>query len=178
MAGSSDGFFRRKDAPRVTVDAWVRDSKGRLLLVRRGRPPFEGRWALPGGFLEWNEETETCCARETEEETGVAVEVGRLLGVYSDPRRDPRGHTVTVLYEATPSSGRAKGGDDAAEARWFTGSELETLEFAFDHGEIVREQWARRARGPRTRKPGRRSPRRKSRPAGPSRRARRGGAPG
>ena len=135
--------------PRLTVDAWVRDRRGRLLLVRRGGPPFEGKWALPGGFCEVGETTEKCCAREVAEETGVRVRVGRLLGVYSDPRRDPRGHTVTVLYAARPLRGAARGGDDASEARWFTRREAEELDFAFDHGKIVAEQLGRRRPGSR-----------------------------
>ena len=158
-----DIFYKRKKVPRITVDAWIRDEKGRLLLVRRGRPPFKGRWGLPGGFLDWNERTEECCAREALEETGLKVRVGDLLGVYSDPGRDPRGHNVTVLYEATRVSGKPQGGDDAAEARWFTERQLEGVAFAFDHGRIVTEQLARRRRpGPRE--------------SGPSPRARRGGA--
>lgn len=126
------------------MDAWVRDRRGRLLLVRRGGSPFEGSWALPGGFCEVGETTEECGAREVAEETGVKVRIGRLLGVYSDPKRDPRGHTVSVLYEARPIRGVARGGDDAAEARWFTRREVEKLDLAFDHGKIVREQLGRR----------------------------------
>jgi len=148
--------------PRLTVDAFILDRRGRLLLIRRGRPPFEGSWGLPGGFCEWKEKTETCCAREAREETGLRVRVGELLGVYSDPNRDPRGHNVTVLYAAKPLSGRAKGGDDAADARWFEPSEVTSLEFAFDHGKIVSEQLARVRR----------------RAARPSRRARRGASRG
>ncbi|MFY9549955.1 MAG: NUDIX hydrolase [Thermoanaerobaculia bacterium] len=129
--------------PRLTVDSWVRDRRRRVLLVQRGRPPFQGRWGLPGGFCEYKETTEACCARETLEETGLRVKVGELLGVYSRPDRDPRGHNVTVLYAARPVSGRAKGGDDAADARWFTPVELKALRFAFDHREIVFEQLAR-----------------------------------
>ncbi|HSS45191.1 MAG TPA: NUDIX hydrolase [Thermoanaerobaculia bacterium] len=155
--------YRNKRLPRLTVDAWIRDRKGRLLLVRRGRPPFRGRWCLPGGFCEWKETTEACCARETKEETGLDVAVGSLLGVYSRPDRDPRGHNVTVLYAAKPVRGRVKGGDDAAEARWFTPRELCNLPFAFDHGRIVSEQLARPARQPRVR---------------PSRRGRRAASPG
>lgn len=135
--------------PRLTVDGWVRDSRGRLLLVRRGGPPFRGKWALPGGFCDVGETTEEACAREVEEETGVEVRIGRLLGVYSDPKRDPRGHTVSVLYEARPVRGAARGGDDAAEARWFTPREANSLALAFDHGKIVREQLGRRSRGKR-----------------------------
>jgi 8-oxo-dGTP diphosphatase len=152
--------FKNKKLPRLTVDSFVKDRRGRVLLVRRGRPPFRGMWALPGGFCEWRETTEACCARETLEETGVTVTVERLLGVYSDPDRDPRGHTVTVLYAARPVRGEAKGSDDAAEARWFTRKEIRRLDFAFDHGEIIREQLGRR------------------RAARPSRRARRGASRG
>ena len=152
--------FKDKKLPRVTVDAFVKDGRGRVLLVRRGRPPFRGSWALPGGFCEWGETTEECCAREMLEETGVTVRVEKLLGVYSDPKRDPRGHTVTVLYAARPVRGEAKGSDDAAEARWFTRKEIRGLAFAFDHGEIIRGQLARR------------------RAARPSRRARRGASRG
>jgi len=149
-------FFRNKKLPRLTVDAFVRDRRGRLLLVRRGRPPFLGSWALPGGFCEYGETTEDCCARETKEETGITVRVGRLLGVYSDPRRDPRWHTVTVLYAARPVRGAPKGSDDAAEARWFSRNGLGRLDYAFDHGEVIRGQLGRRRR------------------EGPSRRARHG----
>jgi 8-oxo-dGTP diphosphatase len=136
--------YKNKKLPRLTVDAWIRDGRGRLCLVQRGRPPFKGRWGLPGGFCEWKETTEHCCAREAKEETGLKVKVGRLLGVYSDPDRDPRGHNVTVLYEARPVGGKLEGGDDAADARWFTMKELRGLSFAFDHGKIIREQLARR----------------------------------
>lgn len=153
--------FRNKKLPRLTVDAFVVDRRGRLLLVRRGRPPFLGAWALPGGFCEYGETTEECCARETKEETGVTVRVGRLLGVYSNPKRDPRWHTVTVLYAARPLRGRAKGSDDAAEARWFEKRDLPRLDYAFDHGEIIRAQTGRRRRA-----------------AAPARRARRGASRG
>lgn len=136
--------YKNKKLPRLTVDTLVRDRKGRVLLVRRGRPPFKGRWGLPGGFCEWKETTEHCGARETLEETGVRVKISRLLGVYSNPDRDPRGHNVTVLYQARPIGGQAKGGDDAAEARWFARKELQGLSFAFDHAKVIREQLARR----------------------------------
>lgn len=161
MAGKGE-----KRGPRLTVDAWIEDPRGRILLVRRGRPPFVGRWAFPGGFCEWGETTEQSCSREAHEETGIEVRIGEVLGVYSDPDRDPRGHTVSVLYDAKPIGGTARGGDDAAEARWFTRAELAKLDLAFDHGEIVREQLARRGRptGRRARWPGARSPR--ARPGG------------
>jgi 8-oxo-dGTP diphosphatase len=138
----SDPYTKQR-MPRLTVDAWIRDRQGRVLLVQRGRPPFEGRWGLPGGFCEWKETTEKCCEREAKEETGLTVRVGELRGVYSRPDRDPRGHNVTVLYAARRVRGRARGGDDAADARWFTPRELRRLRYAFDHRQIVMEQLAR-----------------------------------
>ena len=135
--------YTKKKMPRLTVDAWIRDRRGRVLLVKRGRPPFEGRWGLPGGFCEWKETTQKCCAREALEETGLTIRVGELRGVYSKPNRDPRGHNVTVLYAARRLKGRAQGGDDAAEARWFAPNELRKTPFAFDHREIVMEQLER-----------------------------------
>jgi 8-oxo-dGTP diphosphatase len=164
---------RRKPSqgPKLTVDAWARDRRGRILLVRRGRPPFRGKWALPGGFCETGETTEEACAREVREETGVAVRVGGVRGVYSDPKRDPRGHTVSVLYDAVAVGGKATGGDDAADARWYSRRELAGLDLAFDHGRIVREQLARRPPSPLS---GRPAPPKARRP----RRGRRGAARG
>jgi 8-oxo-dGTP diphosphatase len=157
--------------PKLTVDAWTRDRHGRVLLVRRGRPPFQGKWALPGGFCERGETTEEACAREVREETGVAVRVGGVRGVYSDPKRDPRGHTVSVLYDAVAVGGSARGGDDAADARWYSRRELAGLDLAFDHGRIVREQLARRPPSPVSARP---APPKARRP----RRGRRGAARG
>ena len=149
--------YTKKRMPRVTVDSWIRDRQGRVLLVQRARPPFEGRWGLPGGFCEWKETAEECCARETLEETGLTVKVGAVLGVYSKPDRDPRGHNVTVLYAARSIKGRARGGDYAAAAEWFDPRELRKVAFAFDHREIVMEQLAKDSDRARDRPPTRRS---------------------
>jgi 8-oxo-dGTP diphosphatase len=157
--------------PKLTVDAWTRDRHGRVLLVRRGRPPFQGKWALPGGFCERGETTEEACAREVREETGVAVRVGGVRGVYSDPKRDPRGHTVSVLYDAVAVGGSARGGDDAADARWYSRRDLAGLDLAFDHSRIVHEQLARRPPSPVSARP---APPKARRP----RRGRRGAARG
>jgi 8-oxo-dGTP diphosphatase len=164
---------RRKSSngPKLTVDAWARDRRGRILLVRRGRPPFQGKWALPGGFCERGETTEEACAREVREETGVAVRVGGVRGVYSDPKRDPRVHTVSILYDAVAVGGRVQGGDDAADARWYSRRDLAALDLAFDHGRIVSEQLARRPPSPVS---ARRAPPKERRP----RRGRRGAARG
>lgn len=120
--------------PRLTVDAAVvRD--GRVLLVRRGKPPFEGSWALPGGFVENGETLEEAVLRELEEETGIAGTVVGIAGAYSRPDRDPRGHTISVVYAIEPGEGEPRGGDDAAEAAWHDLGSPPPL--AFDHDEIL-----------------------------------------
>jgi len=118
------------------VDAvWIH--AGRVLLVRRGRPPFRGRWALPGGFVEGHESVEAAVARELLEETGLRARPRRLVGVYSGPGRDPRGPTVSLAYEMQGRAGPPTGGDDAAEARWVPVRPRPRL--AFDHDRIVED---------------------------------------
>lgn len=121
--------------PRLTADAVIVDPERGVVLIRRGNPPFEGRWALPGGFVEVGETCEAACAREAREETGLEVEPVELLGVYSAPGRDPRGHTVSAVYLCRATGGAVAGGDDAAEARWF--ADLAAIELAFDHAAIL-----------------------------------------
>jgi 8-oxo-dGTP diphosphatase len=125
---------RYPPGPKLTVDAfWV--DRGRLLLVRRGRPPFRGRWALPGGFVDAGETTEAAVVRELLEETGLRARPRGLVGVYSDPRRDPRGPTVSATYRMVGRGREPQAGDDAGEARWFSVARLPPL--AFDHDRIV-----------------------------------------
>ena len=126
--------------PRLTVDAVVVKG-GRVLLIRRGSPPFEGAWALPGGFVDKGETLEQAVLRELREETGLRGRVLGLVGAYSRPGRDPRGHTVSVVYAVEPVSGRARGGDDAAEAAWHQLAQLPPL--AFDHSEVMADYAAR-----------------------------------
>lgn len=128
--------------PMLTADCMVTNSRGEVLLVRRGNDPFKGCWALPGGFMEMDETIEHCAVRELEEETHLKVSEKdlRLIGVYSAPGRDPRGRTVTAAYAVSgkwiEESGKiAVAGDDAAEVRWWPLNALPPL--AFDHAEIV-----------------------------------------
>jgi len=120
--------------PRVAVDA-VLVHGGGLVLVRRGKEPFRGRYALPGGFLEFGERLEDAVEREVLEETGLEAEVERLLGVYGDPGRDPRGHTISVAYVLRSLGGRPKAGTDAAATKLVPLSRVPRL--AFDHDRIV-----------------------------------------
>ncbi|MFI5165584.1 MAG: NUDIX domain-containing protein [Thermoanaerobaculales bacterium] len=121
--------------PVLTVDAVICDPNLGVLLIRRRNPPFEDCWALPGGFVEVGETCEAACRREAREETGLTVEVGALLGVYSDPKRDPRGHTVSAVFLCRSLAGTLAGADDAAEARWF--ADLAGVELAFDHSRVL-----------------------------------------
>ncbi len=132
----------RPDTPLLTVDVVVESAATdgpAVVLVRRARPPLG--WALPGGFVDVGETVETAARREVLEETGLVVTGLELLGVYSDPARDPRGHTASVVFIAG-ARGTPCGGDDAAEAAWFPLQALPPL--VFDHAEILRDYRLRR----------------------------------
>ncbi len=123
-------------SPALTVDAIIIIEE-KIVLVRRKNPPFEGSHALPGGFVDHGETVEAAAIREVEEETGLRTSIIRLLGVYSDPGRDPRGHTVTVVFEMDVVGGELKAGDDASDAHLFSPDELPEL--AFDHAKIIKD---------------------------------------
>jgi 8-oxo-dGTP diphosphatase len=123
--------------PALTVDALIVDAGRGVVLIRRRHEPFADSWALPGGFVEAGESCEEACRREAREETGLDVAVIALLGVFSKPGRDPRGPTASVVYLCRPTGGTLAGGDDAADARWF--SDLEGVRLAFDHERILGE---------------------------------------
>jgi 8-oxo-dGTP diphosphatase len=122
--------------PALTTDCVVFDPAARVLLIRRGHDPFRGRHALPGGFIEVGETAEAACRREVWEETGIEVHDLRLVGVYSSPTRDPRGHTVSIVYVTQlQEASSPKSGSDAATAAWF--EDWRRLDLAFDHAEIL-----------------------------------------
>ena len=122
------------ETPLIMVDVVVPSEEGRVLLIRRGTDPYEGYWALPGGFVEVGETVEAAATREAEEETGLKVEIERLVGVYSDPDRDPRGHNVSCAFLARAQEGEPSAATDAAEASFLDPSEVE---LAFDHEKII-----------------------------------------
>ena len=126
---------------RVTVDIvifTIRDDALQVLLVRRGIPPFEGAWAIPGGFVLPNESLDDAARRELREETGVEDVFLEQLYTFGDPARDPRGRVITVAYYALMSPDRAPplAGSDAAEARWWP-ADRAPRPLAFDHEEIL-----------------------------------------
>ena len=122
--------------PALTTDCVVFNGKGELLLIKRASDPFKGSYALPGGFVEMGEEVEAACRRELKEETGVVAGKDLIFfGVYSDPERDPRGHTVSIAYLVLLDNAVAKAGDDAAAVEWV--KDFTALDLAFDHSKIV-----------------------------------------
>ena len=124
--------------PALTVDCVICDPDERVLLIRRKNEPFKGAFALPGGFVDLGETVEVACRREVREETGLSVADLTLLGVYSDPGRDPRGHTVSVVFMARLSSAEPPmAGDDADTAEWVADWRAQRL--AFDHAKILED---------------------------------------
>ena len=128
------GVSPRYENPALAVDAvWIR--AGKVLLVRRGRSPFQGFWALPGGFVELRETVEEALARELKEETGLVGRPSRIVGVYSGPDRDPRKPTTTVAFLVSGRGGEPTAQSDAASAAWVPLKEARSL--AFDHARIL-----------------------------------------
>ena len=122
--------------PKLTVDGIIIDEE-RVLLIKRKNEPFKGKWSLPGGFVEYKETVEDAVIREILEETNLSTDVKELVGVYSSPDRDPRGHTVTIAFLLNIKSGEMKSGNDADDAKFF---EIEDLpELSFDHKKIIED---------------------------------------
>jgi 8-oxo-dGTP diphosphatase len=124
--------------PAVTVDAILISPNKSVLLIERGREPFKGKWELPGGFINMDEELAVACQRELEEETGLRVGELKQFRAYGGVNRDPRHRTISVLFYAfTDDELVACAGDDAANAQWFPLDELPEL--AFDHRLILED---------------------------------------
>lgn len=122
--------------PKITADgAIIKNDK--ILLIKRKNDPFKGKWALPGGFVEYGEKVEDAVKREVYEETGLKTKIKKIIGVYSDPNRDPRGHTVTIVYLLDIIGGDLKSNDDASDAKFFNFKELPDL--SFDHNIIIKD---------------------------------------
>lgn len=132
MAVASEGDRDRLACPKcryiyyrnpVPACGAIVERDGRILLVRRAFEPKKGMWSIPAGFMEYGETPQDCCTREVEEETGLAVRIQGLLGVYSG-FDDPRFHAVLVVYIASDPGGDPLPGDDADETGWFDPQDL------------------------------------------------------
>lgn len=127
--------FKDYKTPYLTVDV-ILVREGKVLLIERHNPPHG--WALPGGFVDYGESVETAAAREAKEEVGVDVTLTRQFHVYSDPGRDPRQHTVSVVFLAEiPAEVEPVAGDDAKNCGFFGPDELPPL--AFDHAQVLED---------------------------------------
>ena len=136
------GEIVRYKNPEPTADVVIetRDEEGRDAVYLIRRKNFPPGWALPGGFVDYGETVENAAVREAKEETGLEVKLKYLLGVYSDPNRDPRGHRISCVYVAEVVGGSPGAADDAADLKKFA---LDSLppedEIAFDHARILKD---------------------------------------
>lgn len=121
--------------PLLTADCVVVDPDRGVLMVRRKNPPFRGDLALPGGFVDIGETVEDAAKRELMEETGIEANNLTLVGVYSKPERDPRGHVCSVAFLVRAKNQEAKAGDDAEAVAWI--KNFDGIEIAFDHRKII-----------------------------------------
>lgn len=134
-------FVARKNLPdmkciTLTVDAIIPYHR-KIVLIKRKNDPFKDFYALPGGIVEYGESVENAVLREVEEETNLKCKIHSLVGVYSDPKRDPRGHFVSICFIVLPVGGELKSGSDAKEVSLFSLEELPKL--AFDHEKMIRD---------------------------------------
>jgi 8-oxo-dGTP diphosphatase len=125
-----------KESPSVMVDAVVIENQ-KLLLVTRKKDPFKGFLTFPGGKVDEGEKVEDAVKRELREETSLDIEPTDILGVYSDPSRDPRGHRISVAFIAKVISGEAKPSSDAESIEWLSVNEIKEL--GFDHNKILKD---------------------------------------
>lgn len=132
-------FVYKYPHPAVTTDCVIFGFDGqqlKVLLVERGIEPYKGHWAFPGGFLKMDETADEGALRELKEETGLETAYIEQLGAFSDVKRDPRERVITIAFYALVNITEVKGGDDAADARWFRIDDMPLL--AFDHDHILR----------------------------------------
>ena len=125
--------------PFLTVDAIIEINGGIILIKRKNPPPG---WAIPGGFVDYGETIEDAVIREAKEETGLDIKIIRQFHTYSDPKRDPRHHTVTTIFIAS-ASGTPVAADDAEEAGVFTRDTL-PADIAFDHRQVLDDYFSGR----------------------------------
>jgi 8-oxo-dGTP diphosphatase len=122
--------------PALTTDCAIFDNEHRVLLIKRKNEPFKDSYALPGGFVDIGETVEAACRREVQEEVGIEIRELHLVGIYSDPKRDPRGHTVSIAYLAVlPRALAPRAGSDADAPEWVP--DWRKLSLAFDHAKII-----------------------------------------
>lgn len=121
----------------LAADIIIEYGDNSIVLIKRANEPFKDKWALPGGIMDEGETIEQTAVREAKEETGLDVQLTRLVGVYSKPGRDPRGRTATVTYAAKVTGGILKADDDAKEI--LRTKDYANMKLAFDHNEMIED---------------------------------------
>lgn len=127
----------RNPIPTIDIILSEHSNSNKVLLIKRNKDPFKDYFSLPGGFVDEGEKVEDAVRREAEEELLVKVEPINILGVYSDPNRDPRGHIMSITFIAKIITGNLKEGDGVAELRWVEINNLENIKLGFDHSKIL-----------------------------------------
>lgn len=128
-------------SPLLAVDGIITKEK-KVLLIKRAIKPFCGYWVLPGGHVNYGETTEEALRREIKEELGISVKVKKLIGVYSDPKRDPRYHLVAIVYELKKGKGKIRLNYESSEFRYFHLKNL-PRKIGFDHRKIIKDSKGR-----------------------------------
>jgi 8-oxo-dGTP diphosphatase len=113
------------------------NNKNEFVLIKRKNEPFKNHWAIPGGFVDYGETIENAAIREAKEEVGIDVKLKKLLGAYSEPKRDPRGHTITMVYLAIGNFKEIKPDSDATDAKIYSFDDIKSMKIAFDHSKIL-----------------------------------------
>ncbi len=128
---------KMKKYPKITVDALILLENESIILIKRKNWPFKDYWAIPGGFVELGETLENAVIREAKEETSLDVEPIKIISIYSDPNRDPRGHVITAAFFCKKLGGTMKADSDAKAIKIFNRKEVENINMAFDHAKIL-----------------------------------------
>jgi 8-oxo-dGTP diphosphatase len=123
----------------LTTDPIIITDDEKVILIKRNFDPYKNHWAFPGGIVEYGETVENAAIREAKEETGLDVKIEKLIGVYSDPKRDPRGHFVSVCFLSRIVGGKLGIGEETKEVKAFSKEELKSIKLAFDHEKILRD---------------------------------------
>src|SRR5687767_2014870 len=135
----------RNPVPTIDIILSENSNSNKVLIIKREKDPFKDYFSLPGGFVNEGEKVEDAVRREAEEELLVKVEPIDILGVYSDPNRDPRGHIMSITFMAKITSGELKAGDGVAELKWVEINNIKDIKLGFDHSKILSdyEVWSK-----------------------------------
>ena len=138
--------LKARKTPVATTGCIIINKKGEILLLKRDHHPFIGFWVLPGGHVNYGENVEEALKREVAEETNLKVNKIKLFGVYSDPKRDPRYHTIGSIYLCRNYSGKLNGSRESSEERFFSLNRI-PKNIGFDHKKIINDfkKWPKKS---------------------------------